>query len=306
MKTLALSTLIVLLGLTAIAVPLQNDPTTRRLWDTDYLKTKSTPSVSKTTAPKHRYRIITPQSPAQQVAGDTVLGITLWRLRPSRVTDDKEVRILKHNKDNARIESWTPERIPADTPLVVGQRVRLSIEAARTGYLYVINREQYADGTVGDPYLIFPSTNLRGGDNQVMIGRIIDLPALEDDPNFFTLDPSRPDQVGEIISVIVAPKPLPDLKIGEHEVQLPNELVETWEKTWGAKVGRLELVGGAGKTWKREEKAASAAKTQPLKRDGPSPQTLYYRPNAKPDDPLLVSLQLRYGNVKTASQPPQK
>ena len=56
--------------------------------------------------------------------------------------------------------------------LAIGQRVRLSIESARTGYLYVINRELYADGSTGEPYLIFPTTRLHRGDNKVTIGRI--------------------------------------------------------------------------------------------------------------------------------------
>jgi hypothetical protein len=294
------------LSLATIAAPMQDDTATRRLWDTDYLKAKSKPPAGKTTAPKRRYRIATPQVPAQEVAGETVLGITVWRLRPSTAADDKEVRIIKHKQDNAKVASWTPERIPAETPLAAGQRLRLSIEAARTGYLYVINREQYADGTAGDPYLIFPTTSLRGGDNQVTVGRIIDLPALEDDPNYFTLERGRRDQVGEVVSVIVTPEPLAEIKIGESEVKLPNDLVEKWEKTWGAKVGRMELEGGAGKTWTKEEKWASAGTPQLLKRNSPAPQTLYYRPDAKPGEPLLVSLRLRYGKVKSASQPPRK
>ena len=303
-RTLALCAMLLSLGLVAIAAPMQDETATRRLWDTDYLKNK--PSAGKTSAPKRRYRKVTPRIPTQGVAGDTVLGITVWRLRASTAADDKEVRIIRHKTDKAKVASWTPVRVPAETPLPAGQRVRLSIEAARSGYLYVINREQYADGSVGPPYLIFPTTSLRGGDNQVTVGRIIDLPALEDEPNYFTLEPSRPDQIGEVISVIVTPKPLTDLKLGESEVQLPNELVEKWEKMWGAKVGRLELEGGTGKTWTKEEKAASASKSQLLKRDGPSPQTLYYRPGAKSDDPLLVSLRLRYGVVKAVSSQPRR
>jgi hypothetical protein len=52
--------------------------------------------------------------------------------------------------EDARPTEWTPQRIEADTPLKVGERVRLSIESPRTGYLYVIDREQYADGSYGE------------------------------------------------------------------------------------------------------------------------------------------------------------
>jgi hypothetical protein len=229
-----------------------------------------------------------------------VLGITLWRLRPSRATDGKEVRLLKHQKDKTNVMEWTPERISVDTPLAVGQRVRMSIEAARTGYLYVINRELYADGTLGDPYLIFPTSSLRGGDNQVSVGRVIDIPALEDDPNYFTLEPDRPDLAGEVISVMVTPRPLADIKIGEEAVKLSKDDVAMWEKSWGAQVGRVETVGSLGKAWTKEERDAS--KGQTLKRDSPAPQTLYYRPAAKSDESLMVSVRLRYGSVKAKAQ----
>jgi hypothetical protein len=287
--------LCVAIGLMVAAAPIQQESGTRRIWDSEYLKKEGKATTARKSPPRRRYRVVTPQIPTQEVAGDTVIGITLWRLRPSKSSDDAQVRIIKHRRDDAKVESWTPERIPAETPLAAGQRVRLSIEAARTGYLYVVNREQYADGTAGAPYLIFPTLSLNGGDNQVSVGRIIDLPGLDDDPSYFTLEPSRPDQVGELISVIVTTQPLPEVKVGEHEVELENDLVVKWERMWGSKVGRLELEGGAGKTWTKEEKAASANKSQRLRGDSPSPQTVYYRPDAEPGEPLLVSLSLRYG-----------
>ncbi len=275
-------------------INLPQDTQTRRLWDSNFLKDK------KTAPAKRRYRNATPRIPTDSVDEEGVLGITLWRLRPSKVADDKQVRLFKHKKDDTSVLEWTPERISVDTPLAVGQRVRLSIEAARTGYLYVINRELYADGTFGDPYLIFPTSSLRGGDNQVSVGRIIDIPALDDEPNYFTLKPERPTLAGEILSVMVTPQPLTDIKLGDEEVKLSNEDVDKWEKTWGAQVGRLELENSFGKPWTREEKEASKGKT--LKGDGPSPQTLYYRPSAKPGESLIVSVQLRYGAVKTKGQ----
>jgi len=229
-----------------------------------------------------------------------VLCITLWRLRPSRSDDDKDVRLFKHQKDKTDITEWTPERISVDTPLAVGQRVRLSIEAARAGYLYVIDRELYDDGTLGDPYLIFPTSNLRGGDNQVSVGHVIDIPALEDEPNYFTLEPDRPGLAGEVMSVMVTPQPLANIKIGGEAVKLSKNDVEKWEKSWGAQVGRLELENSFGKPWTKEERDAS--KGQTLKRDSPAPQTLYYRPAMKHDESLMVSVRLRYGVVKTKAQ----
>jgi hypothetical protein len=269
----------------------QTEPT-RRLWDSEFIK-KSKQTAAKAPPDKRKYRIATPQIPVDRVEGDTVIGITLWRLRPSVATDDKQVRILKHKKDKSSVVEWTPERISVDTPLAAGQRLRLSIEAARTGYLYVIDREQFADGSLGKPLLIFPTLSIQEGKNEVRLGRVIDIPPLED--GYFELEQSRPDQTGEIITLLVTSKPVSDLKISEDAIELPTELIGTWEKAWGGDIGRVELEGTSGKIWTPEEKAASSVEGKLLKYDGPLPQTLYYRPNAKPDEPLLMNVRLRYG-----------
>ena len=139
----------------------------------------------------------------------------------------------------------------------------MSVEAARAGYLYVIDREQYADGSLGDPYLIFPTTRTNGGNNEVRAGHIIEIPTQDDRPPFFTLKPSRSAQVSELISVLVSPTPLEGLEIGASAQKLPAEQVATWEKSWGGTIGRLEMQNGAGKTWTRQEKEAGADATRP-------------------------------------------
>lgn len=270
----------------------------RKLWDSEFLKAKSKPAPGKP-APRKRYRVVTPQISTDRVNGDTVLGITLWRLRPAAAKDDKEVRLFKHVKDNTNVAQWTPERISVDTPLAIGQRVRLSIESARTGYLYVINRELYADGTMGEPYLIFPTLGLRGGDNKVTLGRIVDIPAQEDSPNYFNLKPDRADLVGEVISVLITPEPLPNVKISDEALQLAKADVADWEKKWATQIGRLEMENSVGQAWTKEEKDAGSANGKQLKSGSPAPQTLYYRPDAKPSDPMMVSVKLKYGAAKS-------
>ena len=141
------------------------DERTRKLWDTAFIKASSPRKSSKR---RSNYRVATPNVPVDNVAPDTVVGVTIWRLRPANRSDSGE-RLIVHD-DNATRE-WLPERISANTRLVQGDRLRISVEAVRAGYLYVINREQYSDGTLGEPYLIFPTTRTGGGDNQVAIGR---------------------------------------------------------------------------------------------------------------------------------------
>ena len=222
------------------------------------------------------------------------VGITIWRLRPSRATDTG-ARILV--MEDAKETQLTPERIDAETQLSVRDRVRLTIESPRVGYLYVVDREQYADGTLGDPYLIFPTSRTRGGDNRVQPGKLIDIPGQEDRPNYFTLVPSptRQDQVAEILSIIVTTAPLEGLTLTDKAAKLSKLQVEKWEKQWGSRVEIYEMEGGAGQTWSVEEKQASATGSgaRYLTQEDPSPQHIYLV-EGQNNTGLLVTVPLRY------------
>ena len=273
-------------------VPAQESDTTRKLWDTAFIDQPKRPASA--SSAKRRYRIATPNVPPDRVVADTVVGVTLWRLRPSKTTDTGERILVQEGTESV---DWIPERVEADTKLTAGTRVRLSVEAARPGYLYVIDREQYADGSFGEPYLIFPTTRTNLGNNELKAGRIIEIPTQDDRPPFFTLKPSRSDQVSELISVLVSPTPLDGLEIGATAQKLSVQQVAKWEKSWGGTVGRLEMQNGAGKTWTRQEKEAGADSTRSLSQEEPAPQTLYYKPQAKSGQPVMVNVALRYGRA---------
>src|SRR6266404_2603122 len=180
------------------------------------------------------------------------LGVTVWRLRPSQ-SSDTGARVLV--LDGLKQAEWTPERIEADTPLKIGDRVRLTVESPRAGFLYIIDRELYTDGSLGEPMMIFPTTRTRGGDNRVAPGKLIDIPAQEDQYSYFTAQPggARRDQVAEVLTIILVTQPLP-LQIGDQPLPMTSTQVTSWEKLWGGTAERLELVGGAGRTWTNEEK----------------------------------------------------
>lgn len=269
-----------------LAMAQTEDEKTRKLWDTAFIDTASKRKPSKRRA---RYRIATPKVPVENVAPDTVVGVTIWRLRPAKRADSGE-RLIVHD-DNATRE-WLPERISAATRLVQGDRLRISVEAVRAGYLYVINREQYADGSLGEPYLIFPTTRTGGGDNQVAIGRLLEIPAQDDSPPFFTMKKSRPDHVAEVLSVLVSPTPLAGVQTTDKAQLLTDEQVARWENAWGSSVGRLEMAT-AGQAWTKEEKDST---TRALTSSAPAPQLVFYRPMVKPAEPMFVKLKLQYRN----------
>lgn len=170
----------------------------------------------------------------------------------------------------------------------------MTLESPEHGYLYVIDRERYASGERGTPYLIFPTTRTRNGDNKVMGGKLIDIPTQSDRPNFFTLRRSRPDQSEEELTVLLTPEPLEAITIRENALELSNAQVVAWEKQWGAaKPEVFELTGGAGKAWAQTEQTAAADGTRLLTQDDPPPQTVY-RVAVKPGAPMTVQVRLRY------------
>jgi hypothetical protein len=266
----------------------ESDEATRDLWDTAFLQKRPAGKKQVKRTQPVRYKVVgkrtAPTSPTA-ISQSAVVGVTVWRLRPSKTSDDEEVRQLIHQQGE-----WTPERITAGTPLAEGSRVQLTIESPRSGYLYVFNREIYADKTFGEPYLIFPTLNLNSGDNKVRAGRVIEIPSAEDKPPFYILKRSRADHEGEGLTIIVTDKPLTELTIGRNAIKVSGEQFNLYEKRWGALTQQLELDGGSGSAMSKAEKAARSG-TKVLTQDDSLPQTIY-RILAKPNQPLLLTIPL--------------
>jgi len=272
----------------AIILPLaaqeQDEIRTRQLWDTN-LQSKRPPAKN-TVRPRPG-----PSEMALDSTGDAYVGITLWRLRPSKSEDAPGSRMLVHPPETNKEEDWTPERCEADTPLGQGQMVRLSIEAARAGYLYVIDREQYADGTLSDGEVIFPTLRTRHGKNKVTPGEVVEIPGWDDTPRYMLVRRSRPDQVAEVLTVIVAPQPIRSVKITRDAYKVSKDELAVWEKKWGAQVQKLESKGQAGKPYTQAER--EAGKEGSLLTDAdPLPQTMYHV-KTRHGEPLLLTVPLQ-------------
>jgi hypothetical protein len=294
----------------AQTVRAQDEDAPRRLWDSAFLKKRA---EAKTPAPARKttaYRRATPKkttapnaasqsSPAQNTAAQSqaaeqadgeMIGLTIWRLRQSRATDGKDSRLLLIDESSKEAE-WTPERVEADTVFALNDRVRLSVESPRDGYLYVIDRELYTDGKTSAPYLIFPSLLSDNGANSVSAGKLVELP---NGQSSFKLAPylSNPNYAGEHLSILVTTEPLKNVEPGKAPLKLDEEMVEQWESQWAGSTERFELIGGAGKTYTKAEKEAGQSGSRALTQDDAMPQTLY-QVNVKQGAPLLVKVPLR-------------
>jgi hypothetical protein len=244
---------------------------------------------------RKRYRLASSslKKPPKPTTGNVVeqLGVTLWRLSPAKPKDQGARMLVMEGGESSE---WVPKRIEADTPLSVGDRVRLTIESPRAGFLYIVDRDLFADGTMGDGMLIFPTFGTRGGDNQVRAGKLIDIPAQDDRQNYFTAKPVRSDQVGEVLSIIVTTSQL-DLPISNKPLKLSSLEIGRWEKAWAATADRFEMANGIGSPWTEKEKQAAASTgARQLTQDEPTPQTIY-RLDVRTGDAFLVNVVLRYG-----------
>ena len=274
----------------------QDDDTSRRFWPPNFRPASTQPSSTSKTG---RYKRTTPALPKDAIAANTmsdaVVGITIWRLRPSKGTDEARILVKKSGKN------WTPERVEAGTKFSEGSMLRLSIEIPRTGYLYVIDREQYGDGAMSDPYLIFP-TNPASDENKVVAGRIVEIPNQSDDQAYFEVkslrEAGQSPQVAEVLTVLVTPSPLKELPKraagDDSPLLLSKALIEKWEKEWTAAVEQLELENGAGNAYTRAEQAAGGNSAKRLTQEDPLPQTIF-RVAVKPGRPLMVKLPLKIG-----------
>lgn len=234
-----------------------------------------------------------PGTPANVVAipaSMAKVGVTIWYLRTPQNAEQGS-RLLVQGGE------MVPERIASGAVLRAGDRVFLSIESPREGYLYIVDRELFSSGQTGDPYLIFPTTSTRGGDNYVRPGKLINIPDRDDKPNNFILQPlpDRNDQVGELLSVIITSEPLENFTPTSQPLRLTSEQVRKWESQWGGSTEQYDLEGGAGQTQSNAE--SDAAKmgegARLLTQEEPPPQTLYLV-EGKSIKGLLVNVQLRY------------
>ena len=123
------------------------------------------------------------------------VGLTIWRL---------------HGDGSKGFEQVGDEleQVEAETPLGIGSNVRLGVETlTNDGYLYVIDREQFADGSYGAAQLIFPTLRTRKGNNQVYVNDRILIPRR---PSYFRINPSSTgkQQVAEVLTIIISPTKL--------------------------------------------------------------------------------------------------
>ena len=244
----------------------------RSIISDDFVKNRRKGKGSK---PRSRlYRLAS--SPRTRLRGESEsdiwqIGVTIWKVQRDR------------NRQLERIS----KRVEADTKFHEGDLLRISIESPVAGYLYIIDRDWFMNGSGGETNLIFP---VRGEDNRLKPGKLIDIPT-EDEASFKATP--KPNQTGEMLTIIVTLSPL-QLPLSNDPLPITSTQLSDWETRWSAITDRYEMNDGTGLTRTIEEQQAAAhSGTRQLTRDDPSPQTIY-RVVPKKRDGVLFNLMLSY------------
>jgi hypothetical protein len=206
------------------------------------------------------------------------LGVTFWRLQ----------NLAGSNEAEQKRDEFTLEQVESSAKLTVGSMVRLGIEPFRDGYIYVIDREQYADGTYGPAFLVFPTMRTDGGENRVVTNRLVLIPSPS---SYFRITPSSTNKLqrAEALTIILSPVPiLFSESLGANPLAVSDQLLRNMETQWSSPVSIFELNGGAGLTTSNRNQAQI-----PLTQNDPLPQTIYRAAVAK-GKPLLITVLLSF------------
>jgi Domain of unknown function (DUF4384) len=230
------------------------------------------------------------------------VGITIWKVRDVQ-PGYSGARILWHRDQSGSAVEYQAERLAGDPVLAYGEKVRLGIESRRDGYLYVFDRELYADGSMSAAYLIFPTARLHAGNNRIIANRPVELPSLTDVPFFFEakkvgIDPGK-TLVGEILSIVITDKPIVQFNsVDRNVVQVPAREIESIETLYSGVAEVFELENGEGQPYTEVERDAAKQGARLLTHADPVPQT-FYLIKSKHSGGLLVTLALTYKEVGT-------
>jgi hypothetical protein len=225
------------------------------------------------------------------------IGVTIWRFSPGQCPIPNCP--LPAGTGKGLVDTAT--RIEDNSILNTGERVRLGLELlSRGGFVYIVDREQFADGTLGDAFLLFPTRNINDGKNWAQPGLQIQLPRAE---GCFCVKSrnQRKVLVADNLIVIVSPTQLLGLsEIGEKEIPLPVKLASYVSRAEQAKNYRGSLRGGGGLAQTPQELRAGTKglfDTEPVLTQSDLPPQNFYQSAIPRGTPAVFSFSLRYSAV---------
>lgn len=271
----------------------ETDEEERRRMFRTFKKQRQTAVSSRTKTPSTNTSPRKPPSTSEsEKSEDAFIGFTVWEMRESETGTER--RSFRKKKANGQSVVMRPFRLKSDAPLVDGQSYVFSIESARPGYLYIIDREYFTGGVLRNPLLLFPTKGVQGGSNEITAGNVVEIPDQKTDAAYFEATRNGQGHLGELLTIIVSAEPLiPPSRLKDDPIPLASDEVEKWVRRWAAKIRWAENAEAVGRAYTDEEGQAGGDRSYRLKEGDPLPQRLY-NVGAKAGSPLIVTLLLRY------------
>jgi hypothetical protein len=229
------------------------------------------------------------------------VGITFWRLRKARKADDptlsETTRIVKRVRGK-EVEGTTktiPERVVSETAWSDGDMFRLGIESPFECYIYILNQERYADGTLSEPYLVFPSQGDMSRRAKAAPGKLVYVPGEPDYFEISSLGVNGREKVAEVFVVLLSPlrlDALTPLAEGVANSKVDSNLLQRLQREWDARAWKFENLSTPGMSITKVEKHAGSNGAQVLTDDDPEPQTIYHIARKK-GDALLITVPVK-------------
>jgi hypothetical protein len=226
------------------------------------------------------------------------LGVTIWRLTPTQCPIPG--CSVPATNQRGLMDTAAPIRVDDNSAFSTGERVRLGLELLSSGgFIYIIDREQFADGTFGEPYLLFPTKSINEGNNWARPGMQIQLPRAE---GCFCVKSRNAEKtlVADSLIVIVSPTPLLQTdEIGIKEIPLPSKLISFLKRPANEIVYRGSLKGGSGLAQTSPEHAAGAKglfDTEPTLTQNDLPPQNLYQSSIGAGSAAVFSFSLKYGS----------
>jgi hypothetical protein len=239
-----------------------------------------------------------PFTPGPPTAGTEFaqVGITVWR-----VEAEKGKGVEQAGSEQTQV------RLDTNAAYANGDQIRLTIISPTGGYLYVVDQEQYSDGSHGPAYLVFPTLTTRKGNNLIGAWEPVQVPAYPSSwrfkPRTLAEGEVRKRQTAEVFTVIISPKPLIGIsRISDQQLKLDKGEFERWQAQWKTPVRQFDMENMVGQSVKTGSKGVDQVGKEAISEEELDAQTTY-QVAIKPGTPIMVTLPLRF-KAETPVQAP--
>ncbi len=227
------------------------------------------------------------------------VGITFWRVDYGSSKGIEEVG-----------KEQTQDRLDINATYTNGDTFRINVVSPTGGYLYIVDQEQYSDGSIGPAVLAFPTLGIRKGNNLIQAWESVQIPAYPKVWRFksrtLVEGEVRKVQTAELLTIIISPKPLIDHSlITDKQLAFTKGEFESWKTKWKTTttVQQFDMENSTGKVVDARSKGVEEVGTEAATNDEELDAQTTYQLAIKPGTPIMVTVPLRFASAAEKKKP---